>query len=176
MKKHIIFFALLILFISCDDSSLEDQGINLEVIPGVYVALNASGVTNTYSIEASEGNEVEINVEIPNNVGSFDNTTVTYSLSGTATFGVDYTVADATSTDGSILIEHKQDTDDLDNQSIMITLLTDSIEDDDETIIITLTSVSSPDGEISLGRPGADGPLLTTGTITIVAPEDYYYY
>jgi len=97
------------------------------------------------------------------------NTTVTYSLSGTATFGVDYTIDGATSEGGSIVIQNVEGTeapDNLaDNEDIVVTLLSDSVEDIDETIIITLTGVSSPDGEIALGRPNNDGGLLTATII-----------
>lgn len=171
MKKFIIPFIFAILLIGCDDNfDFEDAGLSNEVIPGVYVAFNPAGAVNTLTLSEKEGSDVDVNVEIPNNVNALDNTTVTYTLGGTAVYGVNYTIAGATATGGTVVIKHKETTnadDNLaDNEDIVVTILDDGVTGTDLTIEITLTSVTSSDGsEIKLGRPGP--APLTTATITI---------
>lgn len=175
MKKNILLlFMSLSLLVGCNDNfDADEAGLNLEVIPGAYVAFNPDGAINTFNIEVTfdpkptADNKTEIGIEIPNNVNAFDNTTVTYTLGGTAVYGVDYTIDGATSTGGSFIIKHRQGTTADDNladfEELILTELASRTVD--RVLEITLTSVSSPDGEISLGRPG---PFpLTTAFITL---------
>lgn len=167
MKKNILFlFMSLSLLIGCNDNfDADEAGLNLEVIPGTYVAFNPDGAVNTYSLAASNGDDLDVSVEIPNNVNALDNTTVTYTFGGTAVFGVDYTISGATSTGGSVVIMHNQGTDAndnlADNEDIVVTVLSATTR----VLEITLTGASSPDGEIRVGRTGPEP--LTTATISL---------
>lgn len=169
MKKiSYILFTFVAILIGCDnDFEMGDQDLNVDYLPGKYVAFTAPGANTTIDdVTDSEGNTVELNIEIPN--GTLSNVTVNFTFSGTAIFGTDYTVTNATSNGGSVVIipEPGDDTANLiDNADITVQLLTDGIVDGNKTLQVTLESASNDEGEVLVGRAGSD--LLKTATVII---------
>lgn len=102
---------------------------------------------------ASEGNTLSFTV-----TRSIDGAveTVNYSLSGTATSGVDYTAPS-----GSVVFQANDLT-----KTITITTLTDSVIEGTETLVVTLTSVS---GNGMIGSPSS-----TSGSITNTTGQPTY--
>ena len=178
MKKltYILFASVIILTGCSEDLELNDneQELNVQFLPGKYVAFNAPGVTTTVDPEeADEADEsVDLNVQIP--TGTTTAVTVNYALSGTAVFGVDYTIDGATSAGGSVVIEHDPDAPDqadlIDNADITVELLKDGVGDGEKTVVVTLTSASSSEAEILIGRAGTD--LLRSHSV-IISDIDY---
>lgn len=156
------------MFTSCtEEYSLEDNGLSVQELPG-YVAFSAPGASTTIAPEETSEDDgvTTLNVEIPTT--SPTDVTVNYSFSGTAVYGVDYTVDSATSAGGSVVIFKTTEVnlDGLpDNADIDIQLLTDNVVDGPKTIEVTLVSASNSEGEIVVGRAGTD--LLKTAIINI---------
>ena len=95
--------------------------------------------------------------------------TVNFDFSGTAVYGVDFTVPGATAAGGSITIEPlpgDDQTDVIDNADISVSLLPDGNTDGPKTLIVTLTDAYNSEGNILVGRGGTD--LLKARTINIV--------
>ncbi len=161
----LLFIALLL--IGCDEYNyLEDQGIELEELPG-YVAFNAEGASVNLADEevAEDDGSVAISVEVP--TGSLSDVTVNYELSGSAVFGTDFTIEGATAAGGSMVIElDPADFNDYQASDIDITLLTDDVEDGEKTITLTLVSAQNTDGvTFVVGRGGTD--FLKTANVII---------
>ena len=170
MKKITYIITILsIITFGCDDTfELEDQDLRVKFLAGKYVAFNAPGAnTSIDPEEADEGNDLDLNVEIP--TGTLSDVTVNFSFSGTAVYGVDFTVAGATAAGGSITIEPlpgDDQTDVIDNADISVSLLPDGNTDGPKTLIVTLTDAYNSEGNILVGRGGTD--LLKARTINIV--------
>lgn len=174
MKKivYILFVSIMILTGCSEEYALNDneQGLDVIELPG-YVAFNAPGATISIDdITTDEnGDDVELNVEVQG--GSLSDITVNYATSGTAVFGVDYDITGGSGTGGSFVIPHRQspapeDGDFVDNEDLVVDLLTDGVIDGTKTLVITLVSASNADGEeFAVGRGGTD--LLKTANITI---------
>ena len=97
--------------------------------------------------------------------------TADYSLSGTAIYGVDYTITGATATGGTVIIPAPatvpEDGDPV-TFDLEVEILTDSAEDGDKTIIVTLDSAD--DGSpLSVGIGGNDAGQTSTITISDAA-------
>ena len=172
MKKiiYILFIVFLTLNACSDDYQLSDQGVELELLPK-YVAFAVNGAGKTIAPinlnENSGTTGTRVNIEVPS--GTLSDITVNYSLSGTAVFGIDYTINGATVSGGSVVIQ-KKTTPNLDglpdNVSVPIIILKDNTKDGAKTIIVTLTSATSPEGSIVVGRGGQD--LLKTAIVNII--------
>ncbi len=160
----IILFAAVFVLSSCEDFEIEDQGFSLEALPP-SVAFDAAGDQTDADDSGAEGGTISLDVEVPG--GTLEDITVTYSLSGTATFGTDYTIAGATAAGGTITIDHDpSDVTDFDDGTLEIVLLNDLTEDEDETIVVRLESAVNESGEsIAVGRGGTD--ILRTATVTV---------
>lgn len=169
MKKITCIITILsVIIFGCDDSELEDQGHRLEFLPGKYVAFDAPGASSIIEIEeVDEGDDdLDLSVEIP--TGTFSEVTVNFSFTGTAVYGVDFTVTGSTATGGSITIDPlpaDDPTDVIDSANISVSLLTDGNTDGAKTLTITLTEASNSEGNILVGRGGTD--LLKARTINI---------
>ena len=173
MKKltYILFASVMILTGCTEDFDINDnvQDINAEFIPGKYVAFNAPGANVTLDPEeaAEDDGSVEFEVEVP--TGSVSDVTVNYSLSGTAVFGTDFTIAGASGAGGSVVIQHDPDAPDaanlIDHADLVVDLLTDGVADGDKTLTITLVSASSADGALLVGRAGS--AILTSAVVNI---------
>ncbi|MFV0248498.1 MAG: hypothetical protein ACK5H1_06030 [Tenacibaculum sp.] len=168
IKYYILTFLIIALFGCSEEYSLEDQGITLAELPG-YVAFDAPGTsTNLVAFNAAESDDnLKIKVEVP--TGTLSNVLVGYSLSGTAIFGTDYTISDADSSGGTLVIPHIQSTDPTfsvpDFAEIEIDFLIDNVADGDKTIVITLLSASNDEKTLAVGRGGTD--FLKTATVNI---------
>jgi len=170
MKKLVYIlsvFAVGIFTFSCEDYDFEeDQGFNLEQLPK-YVAFNGDGNTvtlDTFDID-EEDDEIEISIEAPTFVRSA--LTVTYSLSGSAVFGTDYTIEGATASGGTITLDPEPaNIQDFVNGDLMFTPLTDNVVDGEKMVTITLESAVDADGEVfAVGRGGTD--FLKSATVRI---------
>jgi hypothetical protein len=172
MKKIIyILIAFSIISYGCNDEfNLEDQDLNVKFLSGKYVAFNAPGANTTIEdVTANEGTVVELNVEIP--TGTLSNVNVDFIFGGTAVYGTDYNVSGGSSAGGSITIvplPGDDQTDVIDNEDIVINLLTDGVTDGNKTLTVTLTSASNNEGTILVGRGGEDILKSTTINITDV--------
>jgi len=166
--KHIfnlLFIALLL--IGCDEYNyLEDQGLELDELPG-YVAFNAPGASvNLDDEEVTEADgSVALSVEVP--TGSLSDVTVNYEISGSAVFGTDFTIEGASAAGGSVVIVLDPfNFTDFQNADIDITLLTDDVEDGEKTLTLTLVSAQNADGvTFAVGRGGTD--FLKTANVII---------
>lgn len=169
MKKIIyILVAISIISLGCDDEfNLEDQNLKVKFLAGKYVAFNPPGANISIDdVDANEGEVVELNVEIP--TGTLSNVNVNFTFGGTAVHGTDYNVTGSTSSGGSITIvplPSDDQTDVIDNEDIVINLLTDGIADGNKTLTVTLESASNSEGAILVGRGGQD--ILKTAIINI---------
>ena len=151
---------------SCEDYDFEEsQGFKLQQLPK-YVAFNGTGATVTLdTIDVDEDDDpFEINVEAPTYVRS--DITVTYTVSGSAVYGVDYTVTGGSSTGGTINIATPT-ADQLTvfaNGDIEVTPLTDGVTDGEKIVTFTLVSAVDADGQtFAIGR----GEFLKTATVRI---------
>ncbi|WP_242202443.1 hypothetical protein [Aestuariivivens insulae] len=172
MKKltYILFASVIILTGCSEDFELNDndQNLNVQLLAGKYVAFTADGANVTIpDIDAEEGETgIELNVEVP--TGSTSNVIVNFTFGGSAVFGTDFTVANATSSGGSVTIvpDPGDDPADLiDNVDIVVDLLTDNNQDGDKVLEVILSSASNADGSVLVGRGGTD--LLKTAVINI---------
>lgn len=165
MKRLLNIILFLSIFFACNEFDIEDQGFNLEPFPE-SVSFNAPGDTYELDEEVAEGTSVTIEVEAPN--GTLDDIVVSYELSGSATFGVDYTIAGATSSGGTVSIVHDpSDVINFDHGDILIEALLDTESESAETIIITLVGAVRGSESIEVGRGGTD--FGKSATITIPA-------
>ncbi|MEL7004026.1 MAG: hypothetical protein AAFN93_14990 [Bacteroidota bacterium] len=114
MKKIIYTLLALCFLMSCDDDfDIADQGFDLEPLPE-SVSFDGGGDGIDADDDGDEGDDITITVEAPN--GSEADIVVTYTLSGTATFGTDYTIAGATASGGSVtIIDDRSDVVNFDN-------------------------------------------------------------
>ena len=167
--KHTYKLTLIIflgLFISsCGDEYDIDEYFDLEELPG-YVAFDAPG--NTVTIDpfavTEDGGFVGVVIECP--TGTRSDINVSYTLSGDAVFGVDFTISGAQASGGNITIApNPSDIQESDRASLSIELLTDDVVDGEKTIMITLASASNAEGDLAVGRGGTD--LLKTAVVVI---------
>jgi hypothetical protein len=161
----ILFFAAALAFTACDPDYAVEDYFDLEELPG-YVAFDADGNNATLDdVETTEdGGTVELIIENP--TGTKSDITVNYDLSGSAVFGIDYTIEGATSNGGSLVIKPNSGAVNETIQSrLVITLLTDGEADGEKMIIITLVDASNAEGSVAVGRGGKD--FLKTANVII---------
>lgn len=164
MKK--IFYMLLssVILISCnDDFDIADQGFDLENLPE-SVAFDGAGNTSNANATIAEGATRSVVVEAP--AGTEDDIIVTYSLSGTATYGADYTIAGATASGGTVTITRNTNFAETDRGTIPLVTINDVDVESSETVIITLVSATRNGEAIAVGRGGTTVGLTATITIT----------
>lgn len=180
MKNFLVVFIIMSVIFSCTDFDIKDQGFDLEALPE-SVSFNGDGdnfnltetgiegntdITGTTTTTSDDG--ITLQVEAPN--GTDAPITVSYSLGGTATFGTDYVIPEATATGGTVTIDlDPSDVDDFDNGDIDIQFLNDNLIEGTETIIVTLISATRDGEDIPVGRGGTDFGREATVNITDVA-------
>lgn len=99
-------------------------------------------------------------------------TTIAYSVAGTATPGTDYTALP-----GAVTILANQTT-----ATIDVTVIDDSDQESDETVVVTLSSITSGEAGIAIGTPNSatvtisdDGDAAAQGnTVLSIAPTHAY--
>lgn len=177
MKNLIYLLFVGVILVSCDGFDLSDNGLdNLQELPE-YVAFNAPGVNATLApFDETEGSSVDLGVEAP--AGTLEDIVVSYTFGGDAVFGVDFNVAGASATGGSVTVEHNINQAGTevtggvaftDRGNIAIELLSDGVVDGDKVLTVTLTSASRGSESIAVGRGGT--AFLTVATVNI-ADED----
>jgi len=144
-----------------------DQGLNVQLLDGKYVAFSADGANTSIDPEdAKEGESVELNVEIP--TGTTSDVTVNFTFGGTAVYGTDFTVPGGSSAGGTVVIvpdDGGGTANIIDNVDIVVTLLTDDNQDGNKTLEVILASASNAEGTVNVGRGGTD--LLKSQTVNI---------
>ena len=165
MKKFIYTLIVATIIVSCNEFDIEDQGFDLEALPE-SVSFNGSGDDWNVDDDTSEGSSYTLEVEAPN--GTLSDIVVTYTLSGTATFGTDYTIAGATASGGSMTIVHDpSDIVAFDHGEIVVDVIADAATEGAETIIITLSGATRGSETIAVGRGGTD--YGKSATLTVAA-------
>jgi hypothetical protein len=153
----LMMFVLVVGFVaSCSTDYDVNEYFDLEELPG-YVAFDADGNDVNVSDRsiAEDGGSVSIAVENP--TGTTSDITVNYAISGDAVFGVDYTIAGATASGGSLTISSDRGNVAVTYRgNIVVTALTDDVIDGNKTLTLTLTSASNASGELAVGRGGKD--------------------
>lgn len=185
MKNLIYILLVSVILVACDGFDLADNGLdNLQDLPE-YVAFDADGVNASRSDNAvcegdaeceddllGVGDILYVVVEAP--AGTLDDINVAYTFSGDAVFGVDFNVAGASASGGTVTVEHNINQNGTaitggvaftDRGAIPVQILTDGVVDGDKTLTITLASASRGSETIAVGRGGTD--LLTVATINI---------
>lgn len=166
MKKLFSYISILIILSSCTKFEVDDLGFGLRPIDGYVSFANAGGAVTPIILNASETSDVQnLRIEVP--TGSLSAVTVTYSFSGTAVFGTDFTVVSpggsSSATGGTIVIKRDKTPSglaDFDFVNLGIDPITDSVTDGDKSLVITLVSAVNADGKVfSVGR-GAEGSTI----------------
>ena len=159
-----------------DENLLEDNETVTVTLTGIasadaHVSLGAT-VSDTVTITDNDAAVVTINANGPNaaepgNNGQFTvaisnpsdtDTVISYSVSGDATAGSDYTVLTGTVT---ILANATTAT-------IDVSVLDDNLLEDNETITVTLTGITSGDADISLGATVSDTVTIADNDAAVV--------
>ena len=151
-----ILLALVIGLSSCDPDYSVDQYFDLEELPG-YVAFDADGNNAVRDdVETAEdGGTASLVIENP--TGTLTDISVSYSLSGSAVYGTDYTIDGATSSGGSLTIPADGGAvNQTIRASLVINLLTDSVADGEKIVTVTLTEASNAEGSLAVGRGGTE--------------------
>lgn len=163
--KNFILILVAVFMFSCDTSFHPEEEFDLEILPG-YVAFDAPGnaaVLDDLMTSEDEGTAI---LTIENPTGTLSDITVTYSFSGSAVFGEDFTVAGATATGGSIVLNiNPADFQNNDRVDLEIALLTDDFADGEKMLTVTLASAENAEGTVAVGRGGTD--FLKTATVVI---------
>ncbi|MFN8842823.1 MAG: hypothetical protein ACK5WV_04450 [Chryseotalea sp.] len=180
MIRKLIIPILVTLLSSCTEFELDDLVLNLKPIGNHVAFANSSGGTITpISLNRSESSTASA-LRIENATGSLSSITVSYTFSGTAVFGQDFTVTSPGGTvnasGGTIKIvatNKKSTVADFAFVNLSIDPITDGIKDGAKTLIITLTNAVNEKGEIfDLGR-GLDGQTIYHKSATInISDED----
>ena len=104
--KMKIYKLIMVAFVACMISSCStdydtSEYFDLEELPG-YVAFDADGNDVTVADRTLEENGGSVAVIVENPTGTTSDITVNYTLSGSAVYGVDYTIEGATAAGGSM--------------------------------------------------------------------------
>jgi len=172
MKKILMILLAGLVFTSCTDLDLEDQTIRLIELPGYVAFANTGGTVTPIDRTIAETATAVQNLRIEVATGTLSDVTVTYSFSGTAVLGADFTVVattggTATATGGTIIIKRNQTpagTTDFDFVNLGIRAVTDGVDDGDKSLTITLVSATNADGKtfaVGRGAPGSTIYLKT---------------
>jgi hypothetical protein len=161
---YIAAFAAITL-VGCETTFDVEDNFDLEELPA-YIAFDADG-DNAFRemIGISEGASQEVFVESPTT--DLSGATVSYSISGSAVFGEDYTIDGASPSGGTISIRSSGDVTVRVRGGINIVAIDDGTADGDKSLVLTLTDATDADGgDVAIGRGGQD--FLRTAEFTIV--------
>ncbi|MBL7845325.1 MAG: hypothetical protein JNK44_15790 [Cyclobacteriaceae bacterium] len=166
MKKISLFILSISLLASCTDFDIDDLGFKLVPIDSYVAFANAGGAVTPIVRNVSETSAIQnLRIECP--AGSLSDITVTYSFTGSAVFGTDFTVTapggTASATGGTIVIKRNKTPGglaDFDFVNLGIDPITDGVVDGNKTLTITLVSAINADGkEFVVGR-GVEGATI----------------
>ena len=167
MKRSysIILLALVLSLSACGPDYEVADYFELEELPG-YVAFDTDGNNATMDDVATSEDAGSVDLIVENPTATLSDITVSYSLSGTAVYGTDYTISGASSSGGSLTIKPNSGTiNETNRTTLTISLLTDGAADGEKTISVTLTDASNAEGAVAVGRGGTD--MLKTATVII---------
>ncbi|MBF8148579.1 beta-mannosidase [Winogradskyella sp. F6397] len=152
MKKRLLISAFIGVFIfGC---SKDDPEFETDIIVSISASIG-------FASEPDNHGEFTISLSEP----SRTDTTIDYTVSGTATNGVDYQTITNTITVPANSISN----------TIAITVIDDTIQEGDETVIITLNTTSNPNTTIG----SSNSATVTISELPedfILSPEDAYLY
>ena len=156
LYKLIMIAFVAVMVVSCSTDYDVNEYFDLEELPG-YVAFDASGNNATVADQSITEDGGSVGVIVENPTGTESDITVTYSLSGDAEFGVDYTIDGASASGGTVVISSDRgNVAETYRATITVTALTDDVVDGDKTLTLTLTGASNAAGEVAVGRGGTD--------------------
>jgi len=161
--NNIAFLLLGVLFLaSCGNDYDVNEYFDLEELPG-YVAFDVdesnNAILDTLVVDETAG-MASFSIECP--TGTLSDINITYDVTGNATAGIDYNIANQ----GSITLEvNETDFQNFDRVSLDIEILEDAVADGDKTITLTLTGASNSEGSLAVGRGGTD--YLKTAVLVI---------
>lgn len=155
MKKILYSLLSVMVFAACSTDYDTDEYFDLEELPA-YVAFDADGNNAEQpATDVNEGESATVFVETPTK--DFGTITATYTTSGTAVFGVDYTIPGASASGGSVTFSRSNDVTETIRGAITVVGLDDMTVDDDKTLVLTLTGATDASGTtIPIGRGGTD--------------------
>lgn len=165
--KNIAFFLFgALMLASCGNDYDVADYFDLEELPG-YVAFDVNesnnAVLDTMFIDETAG-MASFFIECP--TGTLSDVNITYDISGNATAGVDYNIANA----GSITLEtNETDFQNFDRVALDIEILEDAVVDGEKMITITLTGASNAEGSLAVGRGGTD---YLKSAVVVIADVD----
>lgn len=152
---------------SCDyDSFEEESALGGIQTANPFVRLLTGNAGGTVDVEVSEGSTTT-DVAIESQLTTGGNTSVNYTLGGTAEYGTIYTIEGATASGGTLSIPFQEDPDNNApaQADVTINFLVDTLVVNPQTIELTLASASSDDGStLDVGQ----GSLRRTLVITLV--------
>jgi len=172
MKK---IFALIItigFFTSCTDLDLEEQKITTIALPGYVAFANAGGTVVPIVLNITEATTATQNLRIECPTGSLSEITVTYTFSGSAVFGTDFTVVSpaggtSTAAGGTIIIKRNTTTggvNDFDFANLGIRAALDGVTDGPKQLVVTLVTATDATGKtFAIGR----GNYMKSATVNI---------
>ncbi len=163
-RPFLLLFGIALLW-SCGNEYVVDDYFDLEELPG-YVAFDAPGNSAILDdvMVAEDAGTASLTIECP--TGTLSDVAVEYEFGGDAEFGVDYNVAGASASGGSLtILSERGDVTDRFNSDLEIEILTDGAQDGAKTLTVTLVSASNAEGALAVGRGGTD--FLKTATVVI---------
>lgn len=174
MKKILILTLISVFAFSCQEDA-ETPDLQL-ADPFIEFDLNTRlDADDDGVVTVTEGGAYTATVENPFNSLNQD-VTVTYSISGDAVFGTDFTIPDATAAGGSFVLINRNPDDNLDDNGnptsarpdfdLDITFPTDGVTDGDKTLIITITGGTGANGAVFGVRSGLATASVLTVSIT----------
>ncbi len=118
------------------------RGDDMAQGPPSEEAVNAPLVLLTTAFASDLSNASEsagvVNVAVRIDPAAPADITLTYALSGTATYGVDYTISGATGNSGFLVVPSGAT-----EASIPVTIANDDVTEEDETVVLTLTNAAA---------------------------------
>ena len=166
MKKYIkssqvlIVFSCLLIGSCTTDPFVDESGLaQLEEVPP-FVKFNGATdeVINVTETDAPQELLVDFLFPIASDV------TINFEFGGTAQFGIDFSVDDASASGGSITLVHDASSDQLTFGAIVVDILSDGITDGDKTLTVTLTEGMTANG---IQVDGGQGEVAKVVTINI---------
>jgi hypothetical protein len=157
MKNRILLFSLLILvgmsFPSCTYDSFEEE-LSLKEIPNSNEAAFVRFDNSVSTVSAAEA-DLEASVRLEFTFPIETDVTVSYTYSGTAVEGEDFTIEGASGGSGTIVIPHNPDAITINQVDLVVNLIEDGVVDGDKDVTVTLTDAVAADGTpLSIGQAG----------------------
>lgn len=164
MKKLYFILIIGLVLTSCEDFNFEDQGFDLEPLPGYVAFANAGGTVVPLVVNKAEnGGSASFRIECA--TGNMSNITVSFSFTGTAVFGTDFSAPNSTASGGTVILPaNPGDVTDYNHVNLVITILTDGVADGNKTLDVELTGAVDSNGkQYDVGR----GSYMKVATLNI---------